>query len=73
MFGRNSRFRWWSLAHPVRFAALGGVLLALLLFISLGTWTLHHPLRVAMGFPFIWATWGLIFWLMTKAKPTTKT
>jgi hypothetical protein len=69
MFGRDSRLHAWTMAHPVRFGVGSGALLAVVLFMNLGTWSFRHPVRAAVGFPVTWAVFAGVFWLMTKARP----
>ncbi|MDP9336872.1 MAG: hypothetical protein M3Q30_26665 [Actinomycetota bacterium] len=61
MFGRDSRLHAWASAHPVRFGVAVAASMALVLAISLGGWTLHHPLKGAIGTLTAGAILGLVF------------
>jgi hypothetical protein len=63
MFGLDWRLHAWGSAHPVRFGVAVAALIALVLAISLGGWTLHHPLKGAIGTLTAGAILGIVFGL----------
>ncbi len=71
IFGRDSRVHAWALAHPIRFGMAVAALMALVLAASLSGWTLHHPLKGAIGTLAAGAILGVVFGLGARGSRHT--
>jgi hypothetical protein len=67
-FGRDSRLRAWTVAHPLRFGASSGAIMAAVFAIGSLPWK-HGAFRALASAAAFGVVWAVVFGLATKATP----